>query len=127
MPYSNKQLALAARYALFDFVQEIDKQSMGDLKLLMRIDRLLLTIFLAHQDGRLLSKTQACRMIAAEHTETCMKYVDAAAKRGLLSFKKDRKDGRRINVVPTRSLISIIRAKAAVALDEMNQILSAAR
>ncbi len=124
--YTHEQIVSAVRSSIVtfeDFLADIEA-NVDDKKILMYIDRLLVNIYVSHIEGTTVSRTQACRMIPADHTDTCKKYVAEAERLGLVSFEADPSDGRRKNVKPTPELISYIEERARTALDTASAILS---
>lgn len=122
--YSQKQIlwAVKGRVAFADFINQVIGNSV-DYRLLIYIDRLLLNIYLLHLDGKYMSKTQACRLIPAEHIDTCKKYVAEAERLGFFRLIEDNTDKRRKNVVPTEEFIAFVRGKAVTALQEAQEVL----
>lgn len=128
-PYSEDQIARAIQKGFVsfgDFLQKME-DDVADHKFIFHVDRLLTNIFVNHLQGKYLTKTQACRMIPAEHIETCKKYVDEAKAHGFIYFKPDPTDARRWFVVPTEEFLEFLRKRAASALDEALEIAGASR
>lgn len=123
--YNDDQIARAVKrnfVSFADFISDLRETSKADPRLMMHIDRLLRNIYLHHLEGNFINKTQACRMIPAEHVDTCKKYVDEAKRLGFIEFKDDPRDGRKKNVVPTAEFLQFVRDSASKALDDALQI-----
>lgn len=125
--YTESQIVAAVERGLVDFSGFIAqlKASTNDQKFLLHVDRLLMNIYVAHKSNRYISKMQACRMIPAEHVDTCKKYVEEAERLNFIRFERDPKDGRRTNVVPTREFLDYVGDAARRRLDEVKDIISA--
>ena len=124
--YTEQQILAAVERGLVKFsgfIEEI-KASTPDEKFVVHVDRLLLNIYLAHKRGKYITKTQACRMIPAEHINTCNKYVNEAVRLGFIDFKVDADDKRRKNVVPTEEFLEYVGQTAQRNLDELRDIIS---
>ncbi|BAV53032.1 Uncharacterized protein MLTONO_p0562 (plasmid) [Mesorhizobium loti] len=125
--YSRDQLHEAIRRNIVTFDDRAaDVQgNVGELRLHGFIDGLLLTLYLRHVEGKTLSRSQAWRLVPADHLDTCKKYVAEAERLGFIALVDDPHDGRRKNVVPTPKLIDHIEARARAALDAATAILQA--
>lgn len=124
MNYSEKQIAAAVQRRLVDFAGFVDRitNEVGDFRFLMHVDRLLTNIYILHQQNRYMSKMQACRLIPAEHIDTCKKYVQEAERLGFFEFRDDPKDKRKKVIVPTEEFIRYVERRAAASLDEIASI-----
>src|SRR5947209_6441474 len=119
--YSGEQIVAAVQRRLVDFAGFIDRitDEVGDFRLLMHVDRLLTDIYIFHQKGKYMSKTQACRLIPAEHIDTCKKYVQEAERLGFFQFADDPNDRRKKVIIPTDEFIEYVEQRAAASLDEI--------
>ena len=106
-----------------DFVNEM-RADVADERLHAHIDKMLLKIYVQWREGSYISKMQACRMIPADHIDTCKRYVARAQELNLVDFVPDPKDGRRTNVVPTDTLIQYVEERARKSLSSAHRILS---
>jgi len=124
--YSDTQInrVITSKLVSFDEFVDTVNATAHDVKVVLFLSRLLDRIFEYRIKGLTLTKTQACRMIPAEHIETCKKYVDDAERLGFIRFEPDPIDKRKTIIVPTEELIDYVRGKAAAILDEMRQIIS---
>jgi hypothetical protein len=124
--YTDRQIAAAVERGLVNFSGFIAKikANTNDEKFILHVDRLLMNIYLAHKNGRYISKTQACRMIPAEHVNTCKKYVNEAVRLRFVEFRDDPLDKRRKNVVPTAEFLEYVGQAARHQLDEVSKIIS---
>ncbi|MER8995559.1 hypothetical protein [Mesorhizobium sp. M0678] len=123
--YSRDQLMDAVRHNIVtfsDFITELH-DNVDDQRLHAFIERLLMNIYLRHLDGKTVSRSQACRMVPADHLDTCKKYVAEAERLGFVAFEDDPKDRRRKNVIPTPDLIEYVEARARATLDTASAIL----
>ncbi|TGP30244.1 hypothetical protein EN828_28405 [Mesorhizobium sp. M2D.F.Ca.ET.185.01.1.1] len=123
--YSQEQLLDAVRHNIVtfsDFITSL-QDGVADPRLIMYIDRLLMNIYLRHLEGKTVSRSQACKLIPADHLDTCKKYVAEAERLGFVAFQNDPKDGRRKNVIPTQGLIDYVEARARATLDTASAIL----
>ena len=123
--YSREQILGAVRgniVTFSDFIADMEA-SVEDPRLFMYIDRLLMNIYVRHLEGRAVSRSEACRMVPADHIDTCKKYVAEAERLGLVAFEDDPKDRRRKNVKPTPELISYIEDRARMTLDVAHALL----
>lgn len=127
--YSEKQIAAAVQRRLVDFAGFIDQMTseIGDFRFLMHVDRLLTHIYLLHQEGKYMSKMQACRLIPAEHVDTCKKYVQEAQRLGFFEFRDDPSDRRKKVIAPTDEFIRYVEQRAASSLDEIRLIVDITR
>jgi len=117
--YSREQILGAVRSNIVtfaDFIADMEA-NVEDQRLFMYIDRLLMNIYVRHLEGKSVSRSEACRMVPADHIDTCKKYVAEAERLGLVAFEDDPKDRRRKNVKPTPQLISYIEDRARTTLD----------
>jgi len=124
--YSEAQIVAAVQKRLVDFAGFINRitDEVGDFRFLMHVDRLLTNIYLLHQEGKYMSKMQACRLIPAEHVDTCKKYVEEAERLGFFQFGDDRQDRRKKVIVPTDEFIRYVEQRAAASLDEIKSIVT---
>ena len=124
--YTGAQIAAAVQHRLVDFSGFIDgvRQEVKDPRLLLHVDRLLRQIYLHHLDDKYMSKMQACRMIPAEHIDTCKKYVTEAERLGFFKFVDDKSDKRKTNIVPTSEFIHYVENRAVQSLDLFKRVLS---
>lgn len=123
--YSREQLLEAVRrniVTLSDPVTDI-QANVADQRLHGFIDGLLINIFLQNAEGKTVSRSQAWKMVPADHLDTCKKYVAEAERLGFISLEDDPSDGRRKNVIPTPVLIERIEARARTILDTAASIL----
>lgn len=116
--------AIARKRSSFsEFMQSICSEN-TDWRFFYYIDNLLMVIYEHHQNGKYITKSQACRLIPIGHTNTCKKYVEEAQARGYILFEADKLDARRILVVPTEELIAYVRSQIEKSIDEARELVA---
>lgn len=120
--YTSDQID-AAVGSFRDFMQRILYENSDDFRFFFYIENLLLVIYEHALSKKYISKSQACRLIPIGHVNTCKRYVEEAALRGFVKFETDDKDSRRINVIPTEELMTYVRGRMEVAIDEARQLI----
>lgn len=120
--YSSDQID-AAVGSFREFMQRILHENSDDVRFFFHIENLLLVIYEHALSEKYISKSQACRLIPVGHMNTCKRYVEEAERRGFVKFEVDDEDARRINVIPTDELISYVRGRMEVAIDEARQLI----
>lgn len=122
--YSDGQIVEAVRRKLVsfeDFLEEIQKGEIldekHDVKFLMHLDRLIRELFVRGKEGRTIGKMRACRLIPAQHIDTCKKYIHEAEQRQIIAIEADPTDGRQSNVRLTQQFIAFIERRAVSKLE----------
>lgn len=90
------------------FLDQFLKENVGDTSFIDSALLLLLKVQQEHRQGKLLTKTQACRLIKSRNPSVCQKYVEEAERRGFIKILPDPKDGRRQLVHPEPVLLTFV-------------------
>jgi hypothetical protein len=122
--YADEHILAAIAYkrsSFSEFMQSILAENI-DRRFFYHIDHLLMVIYEHHQNGKYITKSQACRLIPIGHTNTCKKYVEEAQARGYVRFEPDRNDARRVRVIPTEELLTYVRDQIEKSIDQAREL-----
>lgn len=82
-----------------------------------KFQKLVLRLFIAHENGSPLFKMEAAKLLPADNSVTAMKYLLQAQARGWVQFVADAIDRRRIQVVATPQILENARAYLTELID----------
>ncbi|CAN0245238.1 unnamed protein product, partial [Phaeothamnion confervicola] len=102
----------SARLLAFMRGEWLDKGFSGEARRFL--PSLLLGLYVAHLEGRRLSKRDACVLMNADPTTSGPKYISLAEGHGLVDIiRKPPEDRRKDFVVPTRALLERVEQELA--------------
>jgi hypothetical protein len=79
-----------------------------DRKLALTLRRLLLKLYIYHQEGKKMYKMDAGKFMPLDHAASTRKYLDLAKTKRWLKFTKERSDQRKKVIELSQSLLTMI-------------------